>query len=154
MKSVNALTEKLRRFLPEIRRFPPVIFRVLAVTITLYPAIRKFSEYSYRVSQFEAYGIPLPGLAVPVTGVVELVAIVSIGVGVAGRIGGIALALGMIVAIVAAGPNPFSVLVLLASLGVVLLGTGPYSYWGPSVGGLLAGRTPNSLTTAVGGDRK
>ncbi|MFC7325919.1 DoxX family protein [Halorubrum rutilum] len=147
MRSVNALDKRFRRLLP-------VILRVLAVTITLYPAVRKFSEYSYRVTQFEAYGIPLPGLAVLVTGVVEFVAIVLIGFGVGGRIGGSALAFGMIVAIVAAGPNPFSVLVLFASLGIVLLGTGPYSYWDPTVGELLAGLTTGLPTATVGSDSK
>jgi uncharacterized membrane protein YphA (DoxX/SURF4 family) len=148
MRSANALNRQIRRvFL--------VILRALAVTITLYPAIRKFVEYSYRVTQFETYGIPWPELAVPVTGVIELVAIVSIGFGIAGRLGGGALAVGMIVAIVAAGPNPFSVLVLLASLGIVLLGTGPYSYWDPTVKELVSSWPINdSPTTRVWSDRE
>lgn len=148
MSSVNALGKQVRRFLP-------VILRVLTVTITLYPAVRKFSEYSYRVTQFEAYAIPWPELAVPVAGVIELVAIVSIGFGIAGRVGGSALAVGMIVAIVAAGPNPFSVLVLFASLGIVLLGTGPYSYWDPTVEDLFTSWPINdSPTTRVRSDRE
>lgn len=145
MPDLQAGSERFGRWLP-------VFLRVVVVTVTAYPALRKFLEYSYRVEQFRAYGMPWPELAVPVTGVVELVAIVSIGFGIAGRIGGSALAFGMIVAIVAAGPNPFSVLVLFASLGIALLGTGPYSYWDPTVGELLAGRTTGSLTAAVGSD--
>lgn len=148
MKSVNALKRHVGRFLPGI-------LRALAVTITLYPAVRKFTEYSYRVTQFETYGIPWPELAVPVTGVIELVAIVSIGFGIAARLGGGVLAVGMVVAIVAAGPNPFSVLVLLASLGIVLLGTGPYSYWDPSIEELVRSWPINdSPTTRVRGDRE
>ena len=59
-----------------LARWLPVLLRVLVVTVTAYPALRKFLEYSYRVEQFRAYGMPWPELAVPVTGVVELVAIV------------------------------------------------------------------------------
>jgi uncharacterized membrane protein YphA (DoxX/SURF4 family) len=114
-----------------------LLFRVVAVTVTIYPAFRKFFEYSYRVGEFESYGMPFPELAVPVTGVIEIVAMVSIALGIAGRLGGSALAAGMVVAIVAAGPNPASVLVLLASAGIAALGTGPYSYWDPTFGELV-----------------
>jgi uncharacterized membrane protein YphA (DoxX/SURF4 family) len=114
-----------------------VLLRVIVVTVTLYPAVRKFTEYSYRVAKFEAYGLPWPAFAVPVTGVVEILAIVAVGVGIAGRLGAGALVVGMVVAIVAAGPNPFNVLVLVASVGIVLLGTGPYSYWDPTTRRLL-----------------
>lgn len=114
-----------------------VLLRVVAVTVTLYPAARKFLEYPYRVAKFEAYGFPYPEVAVPVTGVIEILAVVAIGFGVAGRLGAGALGFGMVVAIVAAGPNPFSVLVLVASAGIVLLGTGPYSYWDPTIREIL-----------------
>lgn len=114
-----------------------LLLRVLAVTVTLHPAARKFFEYSYRVEEFSSYGMPFPELAVPVTGVIEILAIVSIALGIAGRLGGSALAVGMVVAIVAAGPNPASVLVLLASAGITVLGTGPYSYWDPAFGELF-----------------
>jgi len=130
-----------------LARWLPVLLRVLVVTVTAYPALRKFLEYSYRVEQFRAYGMPWPELAVPVTGVVELVAIVLIAAGVAGRLGAASLVAGMVVAIVAAGPNPASVLVLVASAALVGLGTGPYSHWDPSLPELV-GRL-----TASGGDR-
>lgn len=119
-----------------LRRAVPVCLRLVVVTITLYPAVRKFTEYSYRVAEFQSYGMPWPELTVPLTGVIELAAIVSITFGVAGRLGAGALVVGMIVAIVAAGPNPFNLLVLVASAGLCLLGTGPYSYWNLSVAGL------------------
>ena len=122
-----------------------LLLRVIAVTVTVYPALRKFFEYSSRVGEFESYGMPFPELAVPVTGVIEIVAILSIALGVAGRLGGSALVAGMIVAIVAAGPNPASVLVLVASAGIALLGTGPYSYWDPTFGELAETVTTNRL---------
>lgn len=130
MTATDAIQGRLGRWLP-------IVLRVVAVTITLYPALRKFLEYSYRVQQFRGYGLPWPELAVPLTGVVELLAIVSIGLGFAGRLGASALVVGMVVAIVAAGPNPFSVPVLVASAGIVATGTGPASYWDPTPSDLL-----------------
>ncbi|MFC7059137.1 DoxX family protein [Halovenus salina] len=127
----------------QLSRWTPVIFRVVAVVLTLYPAVRKFTEYAARVDAFEEYGLPFPELAVPFTGVVELVAIVLIGFGIAGRLGAVGLGVGMVVAIAAAGPNPFSVLVLVSSVGIAVLGTGPYSAWDPTLRdlfGRLSGR--------------
>lgn len=109
-----------------VRRWLPVLLRVLAVVLTSYPAVRKFVEYAARVDAFETYGMPWPELAVPVTGVIELVAIVLVGLGIAGRLGAGALAVGMVVAIVAAGANPANVLVLVASASILVLGTGPH----------------------------
>lgn len=114
-----------------------VIFRVVVVTVTAYPAVRKFLEYPSRVEQFATYGIPWPEVAVPVTGVIELVAIALIAVGIAGRLGAGMLAVGMLVVAVTAGSNPFSMVVLVASAGILALGTGPYSYWEPTIPELL-----------------
>lgn len=143
MSSLPAVTGRVRRGVP-------ILLRILAVTITLYPAIRKFTEYSYRVGEFQSYGMPWPELTVVLTGLIELAAIVSIAFGIAGRLGAGALVVGMSVAIVAAGPNPFSVLVLLASVGLCLLGTGPYSYWNPSVSGFID-RIGEPILSAPGG---
>jgi uncharacterized membrane protein YphA (DoxX/SURF4 family) len=130
-----------------IARWLPVVLRVIAVTVTLYPAVRKFLEYSYRVQRFASYGIPFPELAVPLSGVVELLAIGSLTIGVAGRLGAGTLVVTMVVAIASAGPNPFSVLVLAASAGIIVTGTGPYSYWDPTLSDLLGVVT----TTLSGG---
>ena len=111
----------------------PIIFRVLVVTVTVYPSVRKFLEYSYRVKQFAAYGIPWPEVTVPLTGLIELVATALIAVGIAGRLGAVLLIVGMIVVGVTAGSNPFSIAVLVSSTGIVALGTGPYSYWDPTI---------------------
>lgn len=126
----------------------PVVLRVVAVTIMLYPALWKFLEYSYRVGEFRTYGIPWPEVAVPLTGVIELVAIVSIGLGIAGRLGAGVLVVGMVVAVVAAGPNPFNVLVLFVSAGICLFGTGPYSYWPLSRRSVMGG---SERTTGTAG---
>jgi uncharacterized membrane protein YphA (DoxX/SURF4 family) len=100
--------------------------------VTAYPAVRKFTQYGYRVEEFAAYGIPWPELAVPVTGAIELVAIALLTVGIAGRLGAGMLTAGMLVVAATAGSNAFSIVVLVASIGVLVLGTGPYSYWDPT----------------------
>lgn len=131
-------------------RWLPIVLRALVVTVTAYPAIQKFLDYSAQVSEFAAYGVPWPAVAVPLSGVVELLAVVSLAFCVAGRFGAGALASTMVVAIVAAGPNPWNVLILLASIGICILGTGSYSYWSPSVRKLyiLPGRTGTAGTSS------
>lgn len=132
-----------------IARWFPVVLRVVAVTVTLYPAVRKFLEYSYRVQRFASYGIPFPELAVPLSGIVELLAVGSLTVGVAGRLGAGTLVVTMVVAITSAGPNPFSILVLAVSAGIIVTGTGPYSYWDPTLSELLG-----VVTTISGGPQR
>lgn len=119
-----------------VTRWLPLVLRVLAVAIAAYPAVQKFLAYSSQVSQFAAWGVPWPAVAVPLSGIAELVAVVSLAFGIAGRLGAATLGFTMVVAIAAAGPNPFNVVVLLASVGICALGTGPYSYWTPSISDL------------------
>lgn len=128
----------------------PVILRVLVVTVTAYPAVRKFLEYSYRVEQFAAYGIPWPEVTVPLTGLIELVAIALIAAGIAGRLGAILLVVGMLVVAVTAGSNPFSIVVLVASAGIVALGTGPYSYWDPTMTELIGWSDETEESKSIG----
>lgn len=130
-----------------------VLLRVIVVAVTVSPALRKFTEYAHRVATFDSYGVPWPELAVPVTGAIEFVAIVAVGLGIAGQLGAGALVVGMLVAIVAAGPNPFNVLVLVASVGVVTLGTGPYSYWDPTLRRVLRSFTFFADGSRPEGDR-
>lgn len=120
-----------------ITKWLPIVLRGVAVTVTVYPAIRKFTQYSYRVQEFASYGVPFPELAVPVSGAVELFAVVSIAGGIAGRLGAGSLLVTMVVAVATAGPNLFNGLLLVAAAGILVLGTGPYSYWDPSFGELL-----------------
>jgi putative oxidoreductase len=128
-KAQNGRTKHLRTVLAWL----PVALRAIAVLVTAYPAVRKFTQYGYRVEEFAAYGIPWPELAVPVTGAIELVAIALLTVGIAGRLGAGMLTAGMFVVAATAGSNPFSIVVLVASIGVLILGTGPYSYWDPTI---------------------
>lgn len=130
-----------RQLSDSIARWLPVVLRVIAVTVTVWPAVRKFTQYSYRVQEFASYGVPFPELAVPVSGAVELFAVVSLAGGIAGRLGAGSLLVTMVVAVATAGPSLFSGLMLVASAGILVLGTGPYSYWDPSLGELLNATT-------------
>lgn len=103
-------------------RWVPVLCRAVAVALTAYPVARKFLQYSDRVSQFETWGFPFPELAVPFSGVVEIVALVT------------------------AGPNVFIGLVLGSSIVVTVLGTGPCSYWDPTLADLAKRVVPSRET--------
>lgn len=116
-----------------VGRWLPAVCRGVAVSLTAYPAARKFLQYGGRVEQFAAWGFPLPELAVLFSGVVEVVAIVSLAFGIAGRFGAVTLGATMIVALLTAGPNIFIGLVLASCVVVTIFGTGPYSYWDPTV---------------------
>jgi uncharacterized membrane protein YphA (DoxX/SURF4 family) len=135
---------KTRQLADSITRWLPVVLRVVAVTVTVWPAIRKFTQYSYQVQEFASYGVPFPEIAVPVSGAVELFAVISLAGGIAGRLGAGSLLATMVVAIATAGPSLFSGLMLVASAGIFVFGTGPYSYWDPSLGELL-----NATTTSL-----
>lgn len=131
----------------KLGRWLPVVCRAVAVLLTAYPAARKFLQYSDRVEQFAAWGFPLAEFAVLLSGVVEIVAILSLAFGIAGRFGAFTLGGTMIVALLTAGPNPFIGLVLVSSIIVVVIGTGPYSYWDPTVTDLGRLVVSNNETT-------
>ena len=110
-----------------------VAARLAAVGITTIPALTKFLSYPERVAQFAGWGIPWPEVTVLVAGTVQVLAIVTIALGLGGRLGASALAFVMAVAMSTAGPDPLNGAVLVSSLIIVLLGTGRYSLWDPSV---------------------
>jgi|GEM_PF-403908 uncharacterized membrane protein YphA (DoxX/SURF4 family) len=105
--------------------------RAVAVGITFVPALGKFAAYSQQVAEFQLWGIPNPELLVPITGVVQFIAMFTIAVGFAGRYGAAALSVVMVVAMSTAGPSRLNIPVFVACLTIVALGTGPYSLWDP-----------------------
>lgn len=114
-----------------------LLFRAVAVLIVFVPAVGKFYQYSHWVAQFESWGLPWPEVAVVASGAVQLAAILLLALGVAGRVGAGSLVVVMTVAIATAGLNVTNAAVLVSSLGIVLLGTGPYSYWDPTASELF-----------------
>ncbi len=109
----------------------PLVARAAALIGVAGPMSQKFLDYSGQVAFFTSLGIPQPGVMVIISGLVELAALLMIGLGVAGRLGALMLLGNMTVAVIAGGLNPLSGLVILGCLGVLLLGTGRYSLWQP-----------------------
>ncbi len=115
-----------------LRRWLPLAFRALVVWQLAWPALSKFVLYPSRVGHFRHdYGIPAPEVLVPVVGAFELTAVVAALCGIAGRFAALPVIVIMLVAFAAAGPNGGSVMVLIGSVGIALLGTGPLSLWRP-----------------------
>lgn len=109
----------------------PVVLRGLVVLILTPPAVGKFIYYSDRAANFAEYGIPAPEITVLLVGVLQLLAVVSIAFGAAGRLGALSMVPVMVTAMVVQFVNPFNTIVLVGCLGIILLGTGNYSLWEP-----------------------
>lgn len=113
------------------RQWLAFVARAGAVVGVAGPMAQKFFDYPGQVAFFASLGIPQPGLMVIVSGLVELAAFLMLVLGAAGRLGALLLLGNMTVAVLTAGLNPLSGLVILGCLGVLLLGTGPFSLWRP-----------------------
>lgn len=111
----------------------PIVFRVVVALILTPAAVLKFVNYGEEVAAFASYGIPVPEVAVPLVGVVELVAAVSIGLGIAGRFGALTIVPVMVIAMLTAGVYLSNVIVLAGCLGIVLAGTGSYAVFRPEI---------------------
>lgn len=111
--------------------WPPVVLRAIVVLILGPSAVGKFVLYSDRAANFAEYGIPAPEITVLLVGVVQLLAVVTILAGAAGRLGALVTIPIMVTAMVVDAPNAGNVLVLTGCVGLVILGTGNYSTWEP-----------------------
>lgn len=120
-----------------LRSWLPLVFRALVVWQLAWPALSKFVLYRSRVEHFQHdYGIPFPEVMVLVVGFFETLMVLAALFGFAGRLAAVPLIVIMLVAFLTAGPNEGSMLVLIGSLGILLLGTGRLSLWEP--GGSLS----------------
>jgi uncharacterized membrane protein YphA (DoxX/SURF4 family) len=123
--------------LDALQNWLPVFCRAVVVFVVTIPALGKFIQYTHWVAQFDSGGILWPELAVPVTAVLQICAILSLLSGIAGRVGAGVLSVVMFVAMVTAGPDPMNGAVFGPSVAVVVLGTGPYSWWDPQFSDLF-----------------
>ncbi|WP_435157712.1 DoxX family protein [Haladaptatus sp. DFWS20] len=115
----------------QLRKWLPLLLRILVAAIVTLPAVGKFLDYGGQVEFFASLGIPAPEILVLVVGTIEAVSVLMLLLGIAGRVAALALVGVMLVAIITAGVNPLNLTVLLASVGILYLGTGPYSLWEP-----------------------
>ncbi|GAB4469264.1 MAG: hypothetical protein Kow00124_04340 [Anaerolineae bacterium] len=109
----------------------PVVLRGVAVLATFGPALMKIIDYPGQVEFFRSLGIPAPEIMVILSGGAEVIAIILLVLGAAGRVAALMLLSVVTVAIITAGPNVASVLVALSTIGILILGTGRYSLWTP-----------------------
>jgi uncharacterized membrane protein YphA (DoxX/SURF4 family) len=113
-----------------LRRWLPLLFRFLVIWQLAWPALSKFVTYGSRVEHFRHdYGIPFPKVMVPVVGTFEMVMLIASIFGLAGRFAAVPMLSIMPVAMATEGVNEGNVMVLIGSLGILLLGTGPLSLW-------------------------
>jgi len=109
-----------------LREWGPIPLRVFLVVLVV-PGSQKLLNYGSQVDFFAELGIPVPGLLVPLVGVIELTAATLIVFGIAGRLGAALMGPVMLVAMATAEVNAFNAAVLVSSLGILVLGTGRYS---------------------------
>jgi putative oxidoreductase len=105
------------------------VVRILVGVLFLGTGVLKFVDYGGQVALFEAWNVPLPGLAVGLVGVVEVVAGALLAAGIAMPLPAFVLAADMLGALLTAGlavggPQLVAPLTLLVALGFVL------SRWG------------------------
>ena len=115
----------------DVTKWLPVLARIVVVAAVAGPMSEKFLNYPGQVAFFTRLGIPQPGIMVIVSGLVELAAMIMLALGVAGRLAALMLLGNMGVAILTAGVNALSAIVIAGSALIALLGTGPYSLWQP-----------------------
>lgn len=109
-----------------LREWGPIPLRIFLVVLVV-PGSQKLLNYGSQVDFFAELGIPAPELLVPLVGVIELTAATLIAFGIAGRLGAALMVPVMLVAMATAEVNAFNTAVLVASLGILVVGTGRYS---------------------------
>ncbi|SER18143.1 DoxX family protein [Natrinema salaciae] len=105
----------------------PLLVRLVLVALVAKPAASKFVTYDSSVAFFDAYGVPAPAATVIVAGLVEVAAVLSLLSGIGVRIAALALLPVMIVAILYVGPDWKNLAVVLGSVTILLVATGPNS---------------------------
>jgi uncharacterized membrane protein YphA (DoxX/SURF4 family) len=111
-------------------RWVPLVFRSLVLWQLTWPALSKFVIYGSRVEHFRHdYDIPFPELMVAVVGTFEMAMVVAALFGLAGRLAAVPMLVIMPVAMATGGINEGNIMVLVGSVGILLLGTGPLSLW-------------------------
>ena len=109
-----------------LQEWAPIPLRLLFIAM-VGPGSIKLLDYSSQVDFFTELGIPAPEVLVPVVGVIELTAVVLVVFGIAGRLGAALVVPIMLTAMATAEVNVLNTALLVAALGILLLGTGRYT---------------------------
>jgi putative oxidoreductase len=81
----------------------PTVVRVAAGGFFVGTGVGKFLDHSHEVEEFERFEVPLPDLAVPAVGVLEIVGGALLIIGLLTRLAALLLALNMVGALLTAG---------------------------------------------------
>lgn len=121
----------MRRVVGPLQEGLPLLFRGLCVAIVSGPALQKFLDYSGQTAFFREIGVSAPEIMVPVVGIVELITLLLILPGIAGRIAALSLMFVMGAAMLYAELNWGNGIALVSTIGLVILGSGRFSLWAP-----------------------
>lgn len=117
----------------------PVVLRGVAAVVLLPAALEKFLGYGTQSDVFVALGVPMADITVLVVGIVELVVGLALVFGVLSRLAAVTAVVVMVAAITFVGIVPSNAVVLLAGLGIIVLGPGRYTGWNPELLGSFRG---------------
>ncbi|GCF09538.1 DoxX family protein [Dictyobacter arantiisoli] len=114
--------------------FAPLPIRIIVGIIFIFHGIMKFIQPGQAVSVFGHLGIPFPGLAAPVIGLLEVIGGLCLVIGLLTRIFSVLLIIEMIVGILTAtlaagllGGSDLELVVIAGLLSLILSGPGPLS---------------------------
>jgi putative oxidoreductase len=98
-------TSLFRSRFPGPAEYLSLLLRVGAGGFVVLAGIGKFVDHAHEVDEFRDFGVPLPELAVPFTGAVEVVGGVLVVIGLLTRVGALAVAATLVGALLTAGIN-------------------------------------------------
>jgi putative oxidoreductase len=131
----------------------PFVIRVPTGVFFVSVSLGKFFDHASETTDFDRYGVPIPGTAVILVGIVEFFGGLALIVGLGTRVAAAALAADMVGAIATAGRVEggtfnLGVAPLMLVLMLVLLWTGP-GMWSldRAVASRVSGRLTRSTTT-------
>ena len=121
--------------------FVPLLIRLVAGTFVVGAGFGKFLDHAQEVRDFRGFGVPLPDLAVPLAGTIEVVGGILVVIGLLTRPAALLVAANLLGALLTAGINEGGTFhlvigpsIMLAMLVLVWTGAGAYSIDGRLLG--------------------
>jgi CDP-diacylglycerol--glycerol-3-phosphate 3-phosphatidyltransferase len=120
------------RFRTLLLDYSPLLLRI-GLVITLWNRIwYKLTDFNQAVHQFVTFGFPSPHIIVPLFTLIELIGLVSISLGFAGRFASFLLIFPIGFTIIGTGQDAEGTILLITTLLIMILGTGRFSLWRPA----------------------
>lgn len=116
------------------RGLPALVLRIAAGVPLVLFGVGKFVDRAAEVRDFQSFGVPLPAIAVPLAGVIELLGGLAVVLGLLTRPAALLVAANLLVALLTAGVNEGGTfhlvvgpLLLTAMVVIAFVGPGPHS---------------------------